>query len=151
MQKGDQIDACVIVEMSVQHTKTGKRNNQYKKVREYFYQIEKQRKNGFISLSCLGEVFNAIHRIKDSEQRSTAFSEIDDILSREGFKINALTKETLLIVNRIIEFDHFIEAQDALRIAEAITHNHQLITTDEKMIENEKLQQEFNIAIKGPY
>ncbi len=151
MKIGDQLDTSIILELSLPRVKTKRRREQHTKVREYFYHIEKHRKNGFISMSCLGEVFHAIHRIEDYEQRSLAFNDINDILSREGFTINAPTKETFSIVNKIMEIDHFIETQDALRIAEAVTYNHHLITTDKKLIENKKLQQEFNVIIKGPY
>ena len=151
MQSKDQIDASVLLELFTKPRKKADRRKIQYSIAQYFDQVERKRKNGYVSISCLGEVFNALHNIDDDILRNLVFAKINDLLSKDGFTINSPNRDTFKKADEILEFDYAIEPQDALRIAEAITNTAQLITLDNKLLSNKVLQNQFNVTIRASY
>ncbi|HLC74977.1 MAG TPA: hypothetical protein VJH88_03920 [Candidatus Nanoarchaeia archaeon] len=148
MQK-EQIDSCVVLEL-VMKSQSGKEfRSLIEQCQRYFYYLA-ERECGSISLPALGEIFRVLYSIKDEAIRMQRFTFVCDLIRKCNISFNSPDHETYRIATTIKEFDTLIEPADALRVSEALTSGATLITLDRKLIDNQRLQEHFNIKIKGP-
>lgn len=150
MADKEQIDSCVILELLMEEKRSKERRLLQRRCEQYFYRIAESC-NGIVSLPALGEVFKTIYFVADDQKRMTLFNKICDLLAECLISFSTPSLETYKLATKILEFDHLIQPADALRVAEAITAGAALITIDQKLVTNERLENEFGIRIKEPY
>jgi len=107
---------------------------------------------GLIPLSVIGEFFMIVFRdVQKTEEKYLLFNFIDRLIKKRKIKFSALKHGSLKIVDKIKEIDSRIEDTDAIHFANCIQDKGNVfVTFDEKLAENEKLENEFNIRIIHP-
>lgn len=148
----EQIDACVILELAMEQRRDKGQRVIMETCRKYVFSHVAEYRNGSLSLPALGEIWGALLRkVSDARQREKAFNLIGDIIEQCSILISSPTRATYSAADDILKFDPRMEPADALRIAEAITEEAIFVTIDQKLIENVRLQEKFNVKIKLPY
>ncbi len=146
----EQIDSCVILELLMEENRSKERRLLQRKCGQYIYRIAETKK-GIISLPALGEVFKTIYSVVDEQKRMVLFNKICDLLAECSITFSTPEKKTYVVAVQVMNFDALIQAADALRVAEAVTSGAALITIDQKLVENKRLEAEFTLKIKEPY
>lgn len=113
------------------------------------YSVGRKRK-GHISIPALGEIFKTILHIENDQEKLTTLVKILDSIKTCDITINSPQKEAYQLAVDIMSFDSHIEPADALRLAEASQEQARLVTLDRKLVDNQKLMQEFNLNIAMP-
>ena len=138
------IDADILFEAN-RDTKLGNQCSDYLNRVGYNYR-------GIIPLSVIGEFFMIIFRdVQKEEEKYLLFNFIDNLIKKRKIKFSALKHDSLKIVDRIKEIDSRIEDTDSIHLANCIQDKgNTFVTFDEKLVENKKLENEFNIRILHP-
>lgn len=138
------IDADILFEAN-HDTKLGNQCSNYLNKVGYKYR-------GIVPLSVIGEFFMIVFRdVQETEEKYLLFNFIDRLIKNRKIKFSALKYGSLDIVDKIKEVDSRIEDTDAVHLANCIQDKcNAFVTFDEKLIGNERLENEFNIRITHP-
>jgi len=137
------IDTCIIIEsMSRENTKLKVFCKKYLNLIGYKYR-------GCFSLPMVGEFFiKVLTELKENSEKELIFKSFYDLV--EDKKINFYTPKLLSLPDKIMNLDNRIIYTDASIVACAIEEKAILVTLDNDLLHNKKIEQEYHIKIKSP-
>ncbi|MCD6274753.1 MAG: PIN domain-containing protein [Candidatus Aenigmarchaeota archaeon] len=135
------IDTCVIIE-SIKETKLGNVCRKYFNLIGYKYR-------GYFSLPVVGEYFiKVITDIKEFIKQEQMFEYFRDLIRDKKIKFHVLKNVSLKI--RVKELDARINSTDSSILACAIEDNSILVTLDNDLLHNKKIEEQYKVKIKHP-
>jgi predicted nucleic acid-binding protein len=104
---------------------------------------------GCFSLPVLGEfLMKILTEVKSDIKKEIGFRYFYELVRDKKLKFYIL--KNLSLSNRIIEIDSRIESTDASIVACAIEDNSILVTLDNDLLHNKKIEEQYNVKIKHP-
>jgi len=135
------IDTCVIIE-SAKDTKLGNICKKYLNLIGYKYR-------GYFSLPVVGEYFiKVITDIKEFIKQEQMFEYFRDLIRNKKIKFYVLKNISLKI--RVKELDAKIDSTDASILACAIEDEAVLVSLDNDLLHNKKIEEQYKVKIKHP-
>ena len=135
------IDTCVIIE-SAKETKLGNICKKYLNLIGYKYR-------GYFSLPMVGEYFiKVITDIKEFIKQEQMFEYFRDLIRNKKIKFYVLKNISLKI--RVKELDAKIDSTDASILACAIEDEAVLVSLDNDLLHNKKIEEQYKVKIKHP-
>ena len=135
------IDTCVIIE-SAKDTKLGNICKKYLNLIGYKYR-------GYFSLPMVGEYFiKVITDIKEFIKQEQMFEYFRDLIRNKKIKFYVLKNISLKI--RVKELDAKIDSTDASILACAIEDEAVLVSLDNDLLHNKKIEEQYKVKIKHP-
>lgn len=103
-----------------------------------------------ISLTVLGELLVVIDD-KEREAKELLIGLLDQIMKRKRIGVSVPNVKILKILKEVRDLDYKIDFIDGLHLSDAIEHNaNAFVTLDEKLVENSKIERQFDIKILHP-
>ncbi|PKP58729.1 MAG: hypothetical protein CVT88_06815 [Candidatus Altiarchaeales archaeon HGW-Altiarchaeales-1] len=138
------IDACVILEALIKH-------KGYEDCENYLNRVG-YKYIGDLSIFALGEiVMTSIRKFEKEMEYNESSLIIARLIDKRKIGFSSPQFKTYDIVKKIKAIESRVEPMDALNLATAITENADVfVTLDGTLLENKKLEKEFEIKIKHP-
>jgi len=135
------IDTCVIIG-STKETKLGLYCKEYLKLIGYKYR-------GCFSLPMMGELLIKTHiTIKEEIEKELFFRWMSEFIKYR--RISFYTPKNLILPHELTKIDERVKETDALILASAIEDKATLVTLDNELLHNKKIEEQYNIKIKHP-